>query len=56
MSKDEQLRLFVNTVYLGADAHGFDAGARRYFHKPFAQLTEKEYTSLPLSYFGWYYD
>jgi membrane peptidoglycan carboxypeptidase len=46
MPKQEQLRLFLNTVYLGHDANGFEQAALVYFHKPFRQLTEDEYTAL----------
>ncbi len=48
--KDEQLRLFVNTVYLGhRDEHevrGFSNASQVYFGKPFATLSDEEYLEL----------
>jgi membrane carboxypeptidase/penicillin-binding protein PbpC len=46
MPKAEQLRVFINTVYLGPAAHGFEQAAQLYFHKPFKQLGEEEYLAL----------
>ena len=50
VSKEDQLRLFINEAYLGAseggEAIGFAQGARVYFDKPFAELTEDEYVAL----------
>ena len=50
VSKQDQLHLYLNSVYLGnwqgREVHGFDAAARAYFNKPFAQLTDDEYLSL----------
>lgn len=50
VSKDEQLRLFVNAVYLGErdgrEVVGFEDGARSYFGKGFAELTREEYLAL----------
>ncbi len=50
VSKDEQLRLFLNMSYLGhkdGDAvYGFAAGARVYFDKDFSSLTDEEFISL----------
>lgn len=50
VSKDEQLRLFLNIAYFGADhgksVHGFDAAARAYFNKTTAELTDQEFLSL----------
>ncbi|MBY0562873.1 MAG: PBP1A family penicillin-binding protein [Hyphomonadaceae bacterium] len=42
LSKDEILELYLNRVYLGDQAYGVDAAARRYFNKPAAQLTLAE--------------
>lgn len=50
VSKQDQLQLYLNSVYLGnwqgREVHGFDAAARDYFNKSFAQLTDDEYLSL----------
>jgi membrane carboxypeptidase/penicillin-binding protein len=50
VSKDEQLRLFINRVYLGSiDGHlvyGFDDAAHVYYGKQFAALSRQEYVSL----------
>lgn len=50
VDKRTQLRLFVNTVYLGTingqEINGFSDGARAYFGKDFSQLTKDEYLSL----------
>jgi membrane peptidoglycan carboxypeptidase len=50
VSKQDQLHLFLNSVYLGnwqgREIYGFDAAAHAYFNKPFAQLTDDEYLSL----------
>lgn len=46
MTKDEQLRLFLNTVYLGHGVRGFEQASQVYFRKPFKQLTEDEYTAI----------
>jgi membrane peptidoglycan carboxypeptidase len=46
MSKEDQLRLFMNTVYLGQGIKGFEQAAKFYFHKSFAQLTEDEYIAI----------
>ena len=49
-TKDEQLTVFVNTVYLGSSqgsaVRGFAQGAEVYFGKRFEALTEDEYLSL----------
>src|SRR3546814_9649205 len=39
LSKDEILERYLNTIYLGAGAHGDDAAARRYFGKPASEAT-----------------
>jgi membrane peptidoglycan carboxypeptidase len=48
--KDEQLRLFLNRVYLGELAghsvYGFDEASHAYYGKPFADLSREEYVSL----------
>lgn len=46
MPKQEQLRLFLNTAYLGRNARGFEQAAQVYFHKPFKQLSEDEYIGI----------
>ena len=49
ISKNEQLRLFINCVYLGRMDHpilGFDDAARAYYKKPFADLSREEYLGL----------
>ncbi|PYX05384.1 MAG: hypothetical protein DMG85_15470 [Acidobacteria bacterium] len=48
--KNEQLRLFVNAVYLGHrddhDVRGFSHASEVYFGKPFATLNDEEYLEL----------
>ena len=46
MPKQEQLRLFINTAYLGRNVRGFEQAAHAYFHKPFKQLGEEEYIAI----------
>jgi membrane peptidoglycan carboxypeptidase len=50
VSKDQQLRLFINTVWLGTvdgqQVEGFAEGARAFYGKGFADLTFDEYLSL----------
>lgn len=46
LSKDEILERYLNTVYLGAGAHGVDAAARRYFGKPASATTLAEAAML----------
>ncbi len=50
MDKPTQLRLFVNSVYLGTrdrrDVIGFQDGARTYFQKDLRGLTEDEFLAL----------
>jgi len=50
VSKDEQLRLFVNAVYLGSrdghDVKGFSSASEEYFGKPFSQITDVQYLEL----------
>ena len=38
--------MYINTVYLGPAAHGFEQAAQQYFHGPFKQLGEDEYIAL----------
>lgn len=42
LSKDEILELYLNRVYLGDQAYGVDAAARRYFGKPATELSLAE--------------
>lgn len=42
LSKDEILELYLNRVYLGDQAYGIDAAARRYFGKTANELTLAE--------------
>jgi len=48
--KDEQLRLFMNLVYLGSPSghslYGFEDAAHFYYGKQFADLSRQEYVSL----------
>lgn len=51
VSKNEQLRLFVNAVYLGHqqdghDVRGFSEASVEYFGKPFSQISDEEYLEL----------
>ncbi len=50
ISKDTQLRLFLNLTYMGTingvEVTGFAEAATRYFQKPFRELSEREYLSL----------
>ena len=50
MSKDDQLALFLNISYLGNKdgqaVHGYTQGARSYFGKDFATLTDAQFMSL----------
>jgi 1A family penicillin-binding protein len=46
MSKDEILTRYLNTVYLGAGAHGMASAARLYFNKRPAELTLAEAAML----------
>lgn len=46
MSKNEQLTLFINTVYLGHKTRGFEQASQFYFRKPFKSLTEDQYIAL----------
>ncbi|MES9944030.1 MAG: transglycosylase domain-containing protein [Candidatus Thiodiazotropha sp.] len=46
MPKKMQLKRFINTVYLGPKATGFEQAAEKYFHKQFSELTEDQYIAL----------
>lgn len=46
LTKDEILELYLNRVYLGDQAYGVDAAARRYFGKPASELTLAEAAML----------
>jgi membrane peptidoglycan carboxypeptidase len=56
VSKDDQLLLFLNIVYLGHKddkaVHGFANAARVYFGKEFAMLTNEEFLSLTAMLIG----
>ncbi len=45
-SKDEILRMYLNTINYGSGAYGIEAAARRYFSKSAADLTLAEATVL----------
>ncbi len=46
LTKDEILEIYLNRVYLGEQAYGVDAAARRYFGKPATELTLAEAAML----------
>jgi len=50
VSKEEQLRLFLNIAYFGSEnrrpIHGFDAASNIYFGKRVTELTDQEFLSL----------
>ena len=46
LTKDEILELYLNRVYLGDQAYGVDAAARRFFGHPAARLTIAEAAML----------
>ncbi len=46
MPKQEQLRLFINTAYLGRNVRGFEQAANAFFRKPFKQLDEDRYIAI----------
>lgn len=46
LNKDEILELYLNRVYLGDQAYGIDAAARRFFGKPATELTLAEAAML----------
>ena len=45
-SKDEILEGYVNSIYLGRGAYGFEAAAKAYYNKPAAELTVSETAML----------
>ena len=46
LSKDKILELYINQIYLGQRAYGFEAAARTYFGKPMAELNLAEFSML----------
>jgi membrane carboxypeptidase/penicillin-binding protein len=50
VSKDDQLRLFINEVYMGSidgeELRGFAPAAQAYYEKPFSEITEDEFIGL----------
>ena len=46
LSKDKILELYINQIYLGQRAYGFEAAARTYFGKPMANLGLAEFAML----------
>lgn len=46
LSKDQVLELYMNQIYLGARAYGFEAAAHAYFGKTLASLTPAEVAML----------
>ncbi len=46
LSKDKILELYINQIYLGQRAYGFEAAARTYFGKPMKQLSLAEFAML----------
>jgi penicillin-binding protein 1A len=46
LTKDEILELYLNRIYLGDQAYGVDAAARRFFGKPAAELSLAEAAML----------
>lgn len=50
ISKNDQLYLFINAIYLGTvegkPVYGFADAAQAYYHKPFIGLSEDEYLSI----------
>jgi membrane carboxypeptidase/penicillin-binding protein len=56
VSKEEQLRLFLNIAYFGTEngqpIHGFDAASKIYFGKRVPELTDQEFLSLVAMFIG----
>lgn len=56
VSKDEQLRLFLNIAYFGTEngkpIHGFDSASKIYFGKGISELTNQEFLSLIAMFIG----
>ena len=46
LSKDKILELYINQIYLGQRAYGFEAAARTYFGKPMTELGVAEFAML----------
>ncbi|MDB6002147.1 MAG: penicillin-binding protein family, partial [Rhizobacter sp.] len=46
LSKDEILELYMNQIFLGQRAYGFEAAAQTYFGKPMAELSVAEAAML----------
>ncbi len=46
LSKDKILELYINQIYLGQRAYGFEAAARTYFGKPMRDLSLAEFAML----------
>ena len=46
LSKDKILELYINQIYLGQRAYGFEAAARTYFGKPMKDLSLAEFAML----------
>jgi penicillin-binding protein 1A len=46
LSKDKILELYINQIYLGQRAYGFEAAARTYFGKPMQALSLAEFAML----------
>ena len=46
LSKDQILELYMNEIYLGARAYGFEAAAQTYFGKPLTALSAAECAML----------
>jgi penicillin-binding protein 1A len=46
LSKDKILELYINQIYLGQRAYGFEAASRTYFGKPMHELSLAEFAML----------
>ncbi len=46
LTKDKILELYINQIYLGQRAYGFEAAARTYFGKPMRELNLAEFAML----------
>lgn len=46
LSKDKILELYINQIYLGQRAYGFEAAANTYFGKPMRELSLAEFAML----------
>jgi penicillin-binding protein 1A len=46
LSKDQILELYINQIFLGHRAHGFEAAARTYFGKPLGEVSLAETAML----------